>query len=47
MVFSEALTSYETWWLAPTLPTSIELRFIMPGHPNTEYALDYIPGDPY
>lgn len=39
LVFAEALTSYETWQLTPSLPANIELRFIMPGRPNVEYVL--------
>lgn len=31
IVFTEALTTYETWILAPKLDERIELRWIMPG----------------
>ncbi|GJE99575.1 alpha/beta hydrolase [Phanerochaete sordida] len=36
MLFSEALASYEMWQLASTLPSTIEIRYIMPGRPNKD-----------
>ena len=38
MVFSEALTNYETWQLAESLDPRIELRWIMPGRPTLKYV---------
>ncbi len=38
IVFSEALTTYETWILAEKLDERIELMWIMPGRIPAEYV---------
>lgn len=36
MVFSEAMTNYETWQLAETLDPRIEVRWVQPEFPTNE-----------